>query len=106
MCLQRQSVSAQQFQPTISLFDAQGAELARSNGFYSLDSLIDYEIPTDGTYYLHIRDLLYRGNPASVYCLMMGVIPYNTYLFPVGGRSVRRLKALSGVKISLKPHGR
>ena len=80
------NASQQFFNPTISLFDARGKELARSNGFYSLDPLIDYELQADGIYYLRLRDLLYRGSPAAVYRLMMGVIPYNTYLFPTGGR--------------------
>ncbi|MCZ6678545.1 MAG: pre-peptidase C-terminal domain-containing protein [Candidatus Poribacteria bacterium] len=80
------NASQQFFNPTISLFDAGGEELARSNGFYNLDPLIDYPIQVDGTYYLRIRDLLYRGNPAAVYRLTMGVVPYNTYLFPAGGQ--------------------
>ena len=79
------NISQQFFNPTISLFDDQGKELARSNGFYSLDPLIDYKLPEDGTYFLRIRDLLYRGNPDSVYRLTCGVVPYNTYIFPTGG---------------------
>lgn len=79
------NVSQQFFNPTLFLFDAQGTELARSNGFYSLDPLIDYTIPADGTYFLRVRDLLHRGNPDSVYRLTGGVLPYNTYLFPPAG---------------------
>ncbi|RKU12379.1 hypothetical protein C6501_11130 [Candidatus Poribacteria bacterium] len=79
------NISQQFFNPTISLFDAEGKELARSNGFYSLDPLIDFTLPEDGTYFLRIRDLLYRGNPDSVYRLTSGVVPYNTYIFPTGG---------------------
>ena len=90
------NISQQFFQPTISLLDSQGVELARSNGFYSLDPLIDYKIQTDGTYYLRIRDLLYRGNPSSVYRLTMGVIPYNTYLFPAGGQIGRVIEGVIG----------
>lgn len=74
------------FHPLITLFDADGEELARSTGFYSLDPLIDYTIPADGTYYLSIRDLLYSNNPSSVYRLSMGTIPYNTYIFPPAGK--------------------
>ena len=79
------NVSQQFFNPTISVFSADGVELARSNGFYSLDPLIDITLPDDGPYLLRIRDLLHRGNPDSVYRLMIGVLPYNTYLFPAGG---------------------
>ena len=79
------NISQQFFNPTISVFDVKGVELARSNGFYSLDPLIDVTLPTDGPYLLRIRDLLHRGNPDSVYRLTGGVLPYNTYLFPAGG---------------------
>ena len=79
------NVSQQFFNPTLFLFDAQGTELARSNGFYSLDPLIDYTLPADGAYFLRIRDLLHRGNPDSVYRLTGGILPYNTYLFPPAG---------------------
>ncbi|MYC77877.1 hypothetical protein F4X10_19095 [Candidatus Poribacteria bacterium] len=79
------NISQQFFNPTLSLFDAKGVELARSNGFYSLDPLLDVTLPTDAFYVLRIRDLLHRGNPDSVYRLTGGVLPYNTYLFPAGG---------------------
>lgn len=79
------NISQQFFNPTISLYDANGKELTRSNGFYSLDPLIDFTLPEDGTYLLSIRDLLYRGNPDSVYRLTSGVVPYNTYMYPTGG---------------------
>ena len=79
------NISQQFFNPTLSLFDAKGVELARSNGFYSLDPLLDVTFPADAFYVLRIRDLLHRGNPDSVYRLTGGVLPYNTYLFPAGG---------------------
>ncbi len=79
------NISQQFFNPTITIFDAKGVEIARSNGFYSLDPLLDVTLPADGPYLLRIRDLLYRGNPDSVYRLTGGVLPYNTYLFPAGG---------------------
>lgn len=79
------NISQQFFNPTISVFDAKGVELGRSNGFYSLDPLLDVTLPADGPYLLRIRDLLHRGNPDSVYQLTSGVLPYNTYLFPASG---------------------
>jgi len=79
------NISQQFFNPTLSLFDAKGVELARSNGFYSLDPLLDVTLPADAFYVLRIRDLLHRGNPDSVYRLTGGILPYNTYLFPAGG---------------------
>ena len=79
------NISQQFFNPTLSVLDAKGVEIARSNGFYSLDPLLDVTLPADGPYLLRIRDPLYRGNPDSVYRLTGGVLPYNTYLFPTGG---------------------
>ena len=79
------NISQQFFNPTIAIFDAKGVEIARSDGFYSLDPLLDVTLPADGPYLLRIRDLLYRGNPDSIYRLTGGVLPYNTYLFPAGG---------------------
>ena len=90
------NISQQFFNPTITLFDAQGKELIRSNGFYSLDPLIDYALPDDGTYYLRIRDLLYRGNPDSVYRITIGVVPYNTYIYPTGGKIGNVIKTTIG----------
>ena len=90
------NVSQQFFNPTLSLFDATGVELARSNGFYSLDPLIDYTLPADGTYLLRIRDLLHRGNPDAVYRLTCGALPYNTYLFPPAGKIEAVIQATLG----------
>ncbi|MDE0040654.1 MAG: cytochrome c, partial [Candidatus Poribacteria bacterium] len=84
------------FHPVITLFDADGEELARSTGFYVLDPLIDYTVPADGTYYLGIRDLLYGNNPSSVYRLSMGTIPYNTYIFPPAGKIGTVVNAVLG----------
>ena len=89
-------ISQQFFNPIISLFDAHGKELARSHGFYSLDPLIDYTIPEDGKYFLRIQDLLYRGNPDSVYRLMSGVVPYNTYIYPTGGEIGSKIQTKIG----------
>ncbi len=88
--------SQQFFNPTLSLFDEQGTELAKSNGFYSLDPLIDFTIPEDGKYFLRIRDLLYRGNPDSVYRMMSGVVPYNTYIYPPGGEVGKKIQTKIG----------
>lgn len=90
------NISQQFFNPSISLLDAQGTELARSNGFYSLDPLIDHTLPEDGFYFLRIRDLLYRGNPDSVYRLTIGVVPYNTYIYPTGGKIGSKIQTTIG----------
>ncbi len=90
------NASQQFFHPVITLFDADGEELALSTGFHSLDPLIDYTIPADGAYYLGIQDLLYGNNPSSVYRLSMGAIPYNTYIFPPAGEIGTTIDAVIG----------
>lgn len=74
------------FFPVLYLFDAQGRELARNSGYHSLDPLLDWTAPADGRYVVQVRDMLYRGSPSSVYRLTIGSVPYDTYLFPAGGR--------------------
>lgn len=78
------------FFPVLYLYDATGKELARNNGYFSLDPLIDWTAPTDGAYSVMVRDMLYRGSPGSIYRLTMGALPYRTYLFPPGGRKGER----------------
>ncbi|MDE0298331.1 MAG: cytochrome c [Candidatus Poribacteria bacterium] len=90
------NASQQFFYPVITLYDSDGDELARNTGFYVLDPLIDYTLPADGTYYLGVRDLLFGNNPASVYRLSMGTIPYNTYVFPPAGTIGTTVNAVIG----------
>ena len=90
------NASQQFFYPVITLYNSDGEELARNTGFYVLDPLIDYTLPADGTYYLGVRDLLFGNNPASVYRLSMGTIPYNTYLFPPAGTIGTTVNAVIG----------
>ncbi len=81
------------FNPTLTLYDAGGKELARSHGYFDYDPLIDWTAPSDGTYTLLVRDLLWRGSPASVYRLAMGPLPYAPALFPAAGRPGQTLQA-------------
>ncbi len=70
------------FNPQLRLYDSSGKEIAENHGYYDLDPLIDWKCPTDGPYTLEVRDLLGSGNPASVYRLRMGALPYDTVLYP------------------------
>jgi len=74
------------FYPVLYLHDAAGKELARNNGYFGLDPLIDWTAPAEGKYVVTVRDMLYRGSPSSVYRLAAGALPYSTYAFPPGGR--------------------
>lgn len=70
------------FNPNLRLYDAAGKELVENHGYYDLDPLIDWACSADGDYTLEVRDLLWRGNPGSVYRLTMGTAPYDTVLYP------------------------
>jgi hypothetical protein len=70
------------FNPNLRLYDAAGNELVENHGYYDFDPLIDWVCPTDGEYILEVRDLLSSSNPGSVYRLTMGVVPYDTVLYP------------------------
>jgi len=70
------------FNPQLRLYDSSGKEIAENHGYYELDPLIDWKCPSDGPYTLEVRDLLGSGNPSSVYRMRMGVLPYDTVLYP------------------------
>lgn len=75
------------FNPNLRLYDSSGKEIAENHGYYALDPLLDWQCPADGDYTLEARDLLGRGNPGSVYRLTMGALPYDTVLYPPGGKT-------------------
>lgn len=66
------------FNPMLLLYDAAGKQIAENHGYSDLDPRIEWNCPADGEYTLEARDLLGRGNPASVYRLTMGTLPPNT----------------------------
>lgn len=91
------------FYPVLYLYDEKGRELAKNTGYFSLDPLIDWTAPADGKYVIAIRDMLYRGSPASVYRLSMGSLPYRTFLYPPGVRRGTALEAtVSGENMTSK----
>lgn len=74
------------FQAALSLYDAQGRELASADHFrFHPDPVLYYEIPKDGEYVVQIRDSIYRGRDDFVYRITAGEVPYLTDLFPLGG---------------------
>jgi hypothetical protein len=73
------------FQATLSLYDAQGQELAYVDDFrFDPDPVLLYEIPADGEYEIEIRDALYRGREDFVYRISVGEQPFITSVFPLG----------------------
>jgi hypothetical protein len=70
----------------LSLQDASGRELAVNDDFNGPDSLLAFTVPTNGEYFLSLRDLRNQGSGSHIYRLSMGEIPYVTAVFPMGGR--------------------
>jgi hypothetical protein len=74
------------FQAALTLYDAQGKELAyRDDDRFHPDPVLYYEIPADGDVVLEIRDALHRGREDFVYRIAVGELPFVTGLFPLGG---------------------
>ena len=74
------------FSPNLRLYDSSGKQIVENHGYYDMDPLIDWECPADGSYVIEVRDLLGRANPASVYRLTMGKVPYDSVLSPPAGQ--------------------
>ncbi|MFM7322342.1 MAG: c-type cytochrome [Armatimonadota bacterium] len=74
------------FNPALFIEDANGKAVAKSLGRFGLDPLIEWTCPKDGAYTLVVRDLLWKGNPASVYRLVAGAVPYDSALSPLVAR--------------------
>jgi len=75
------------FQPVLTLYDADGKEVAYSDDFrFKPDPAIFYKVPKDGEYVFEIRDALYRGREDFVYRVTVGELPVLTSIFPLGSR--------------------
>src|SRR5207253_7808906 len=56
--------------PMLTLFDAEGRELAANDCFFFADPLLSYTIEKTGTYYLQVRESTYDGDPRWVYAIV------------------------------------
>jgi hypothetical protein len=76
------------FQAVVTLYDAQGKELAYDDDYrFHPDPVLYYQVPADGDYVIEIKDALYRGREDFVYRLTVSELPFVTSLFPLGGRA-------------------
>lgn len=76
------------FQATLTLYDAQGKEVAYADDYrFNPDPVLYYEIPSDGEYILQIRDAIYRGREDFVYRVTAGQLPFLTSIYPLGGHA-------------------
>lgn len=67
---------------TLTLFDANGQELATNRDFNRRDPLIDFTAPTDGEYVVRLNDFLYAGGSEQFYRLSFRTGPYVDFVFP------------------------
>lgn len=75
------------FEAVLTLRDEHGREIAAADHYrFSPDPVLLFEVPSDGTYQLEIRDSIYRGRQDFVYRVAVGELPVITAAFPLGGR--------------------
>jgi len=76
------------FQATVTLYDAQGKELAYDDDYrFHPDPVLHYEVPQNGEYVIEIKDAIYRGREDFVYRITVGELPFVTSIFPLGCRA-------------------
>ena len=66
----------------IELFDAAGKRLAVNRGYFGIDPLIDFRVPTDGSYVVKIQDLTSSGNAEHYYRLDIDSGPRVAFTVP------------------------
>lgn len=93
------------FQSVISLYDESGVEVAYCDDFMlGVDPTIIYSVERSGRYLLKIHDSIYRGREDFVYRIDLGVIPFITSIFPLGGeRGESTDVEVRGVNLAKKP---
>lgn len=72
--------------PTLTLLNGQGQEVARSEDVHGLDPFLEFTVPADGEYVAKVQDLRFQGGGDYRYRILAGELPYLEYLFPFGGR--------------------
>jgi hypothetical protein len=74
----------------LTLYSADGKELASSQDEnirdQKRDPLIDFEVLTDGDYYLKFTDFMYNGGSENFYRLSVGPRPYLDFISPTGAK--------------------
>ena len=71
--------------PVLELTDESGRRLGYARQEVRHDPLVDAVLPADGTYFLKVRDFLYRGGPEYGYRLSAGSIPHIDFILPPAG---------------------
>ncbi|HXG12423.1 MAG TPA: PPC domain-containing protein [Gemmataceae bacterium] len=84
--------------PLLSLFDAEGRELAANDDFYFADPLLRFTAPKTGNYYLQVRDAKYDGDPRWTYVLRATNRPYVSHVYPMAGNPGQMIEVEPGLR--------
>ena len=84
--------------PTLELFNASGRLLSFARHNPQRDPLLDYQITTDGDYFVRVTDLVYAGGAEYFYRLQITQAPQIDFVLPSGG--------VPGTKSSFTLYGR
>lgn len=76
---------------SLTLLDSAGRRVAHDEDTNGLDPFIDYLVPADGEYVLHLQDLQFKGGGDFAYKIRAGEIPYVDAIFPLGGQRGRQV---------------
>src|SRR5262249_27323972 len=69
--------------PMLTLYDADGRELAANDDFYFADPLLAHSFARAGDYFIQVRDSKYDGDPRWVYALTVTNRPFLPHVYPV-----------------------
>jgi len=83
--------------PMLTLFDAEGRELAANDDYYFADPLLSHTFKDAGDCFIQVRDSKYDGDPRWVYALRITNKPYVAHVYPAAGNP--------GQEIEVEPVG-
>jgi hypothetical protein len=78
--------------PILTLFDADGRELAANDDTLFADPLLSFTLPKSGDYLLQVRDSKYDGDPRWVYAVTASSKPYASHVFPMAANPGQTLE--------------
>jgi hypothetical protein len=78
--------------PMLTLYDAEGRELAANDDFYFADPFLTYKFPKAGDYFIQVRDSKYDGDPRWAYALLVSDRPHVTHVYPMAGNPGRQIE--------------
>jgi hypothetical protein len=71
--------------PMLTLYDADGRELAANDDFFFADPYLAHTFAKAGDYFIQVRDAKYDGDPRWVYALFVTDKPHVTHVYPMAG---------------------